>query len=92
MLTRGAKRSLPLSPTTWTESSSLRTVVNWKGICGCGQPCLSYLRTLKLTNEAFRQYSRLSLPILSPDAQSVLLARLVKELQARTRAKRDAPR
>ena len=57
---------------------------------GC-QPCLRYLRTLKLTTEACRQYGRLNTPSLSPDAQSALLVRLVKGLEARTRAKRGWP-
>jgi anti-sigma factor RsiW len=58
---------------------------------GC-PPCVRYLRTLKLTTEACRQYGRLSTPSLSPEAQSALLARLVKGLEERTRAKRSSPR
>ena len=59
-----------------------------KHLRGC-QPCIRCLRTLKLTTEACRQYGRLNMPSLSSEAQSVLLARLVKGLGKRTHAKRS---
>jgi anti-sigma factor RsiW len=54
-------------------------------------PCIRYLRTLKLTTEACRQYGRHT-PSLSPETQSALLARLVKGLEKRTRAKHSSTR
>jgi hypothetical protein len=62
-----------------------------KHLRGCA-PCLRYLRTLKLTTEACRQYGRLNTASLSPTAQSALFARLVKGLEARRHVKRDSPK
>ncbi len=47
---------------------------------GC-QPCLRYLRTLKLTKDACRQYGKVEPLVLSTDPCSTILARLIKGIR-----------
>ena len=53
---------------------------------GC-RPCLRYLRTLKLTREACRRYSKIESSTFSTDPCPPLLAQLAKKLQQQFRSK-----